>query len=114
MKKKIVAFTLAMVLAFASVVSVQAQETKEWIDPAEAAKVLDYQIQGEYVGDFIEDGEKTTDTKLFCAFECEKLQLLIAIETSSSAGRGVAFGRSSMECGVQCASRDLQIQDSSK
>ena len=59
MKKKIVAFTLAMVLAFASVVSVQAQETKEWIDPAEAAKVLDYQIQGEYVGDFIEDGEKT-------------------------------------------------------
>ena len=59
MKKKIVAFTLAMVFAFASVVSVQAQETKEWIDPAEAAKVLDYQIQGEYVGDFIEDGEKT-------------------------------------------------------
>ena len=55
MKKKIVAFTLAMVFAFASVVSVQAQETKEWIDPAEAAKVLDYQIQGEYVGDFIED-----------------------------------------------------------
>ena len=47
MKKKIVAFTLAMVFAFASVVSVQAQETKEWIDPAEAAKVLDYQIQGE-------------------------------------------------------------------
>ena len=59
MMKKIFAFTLAMVFAFASVVSVQAQETKEWIDPAEAAKVLDYQIQGEYVGDFIEDGEKT-------------------------------------------------------
>lgn len=55
--KRIIA--LAFVMAMVSVVSVQAQEKKEWIDPAEAAKVLDYQIQGEYVGDFIEDGEKT-------------------------------------------------------
>ena len=57
--KKMVVFTLAMAFALSSVVSVQAQEKKEWIDPTEAAKVLDYQIQGEYVGDFIEDGEKT-------------------------------------------------------
>lgn len=55
--KRIIA--LAFVMAMVSVVSVQAQDKKEWIDPAEAAKVLDYQIQGEYVGDFIEDGEKT-------------------------------------------------------
>ena len=57
--KKMVVFTLAMAFALSSVVSVQAQEKKEWIDPTEAAKVFDYQIQGEYVGDFIEDGEKT-------------------------------------------------------
>ena len=57
--KKTIAMALAVVLTMVSVVSIQAQDKKEWIDPAEAAKVLDYQIQGEYVGDFIEDGEKT-------------------------------------------------------
>ena len=57
--KKIISLALAVVMTVVNVVSVQAQDKKEWIDPAEAAKVLDYQIQGEYVGDFIEDGEKT-------------------------------------------------------
>ena len=59
MMRKSIALTLVLALTFGSIAAVTAQEKKEWIDPAEAAKVLDYQIQGEYVGDFIEDGEKT-------------------------------------------------------
>lgn len=57
--RKSIALTLVVAFTFGSIAAVTAQEKKEWIDPAEAAKVLDYQIQGEYVGDFIEDGEKT-------------------------------------------------------
>ena len=59
MMRKSIALTLVVAFTFGSIAAVTAQEKKEWIDPAEAAKVLDYQIQGEYVGDFIEDGEKT-------------------------------------------------------
>jgi len=59
MMRKSKALTLVVAFTFGSIAAVTAQEKKEWIDPAEAAKVLDYQIQGEYVGDFIEDGEKT-------------------------------------------------------
>ena len=54
-----VAVMLAWICTLAAAMPAQAQEKKEWIDPAEAAKVGDYQIQGEYVGDFIDDGERT-------------------------------------------------------
>lgn len=44
---------MTMILLFAMpYVALQAQEKKEWISPEAAAKVVDFQLQGEYLGSF--------------------------------------------------------------
>ncbi len=54
MKTKSLFMTMILLLALPSI-ALQAQEKKEWISPEAAAKVVDFQLQGEYHGKFKDD-----------------------------------------------------------
>ncbi|MBT7254044.1 MAG: DUF1080 domain-containing protein, partial [Planctomycetaceae bacterium] len=49
MKTKSLFMTMMLLIALPSI-ALQAQDKKEWISPEAAAKVVDFQLQGEYLG----------------------------------------------------------------
>ena len=46
---------LMIVLSFLPALTLQAQEKKEWTSPEAAAKVIDFQFQGEYLGSVVDE-----------------------------------------------------------
>ena len=48
MKTKTLFMTVILLIAMPSI-ALQAQDKKEWISPEAAAKVVDFQLQGEYL-----------------------------------------------------------------
>jgi hypothetical protein len=58
MKTKSLFMTMMLLIALPSI-ALQAQDKKEWISPEAAAKVVDFQLQGEYLGK--KDGSTGTE-----------------------------------------------------
>ena len=65
MKTKSLFMTMILLIAM-PVIALQAQDKKEWISPEAAAKVVDFQLQGEYLGkkDFGAGNEGTVGLQL--------------------------------------------------
>ena len=65
MKTKSLFITMMLLIALPSI-TLQAQDKKEWISPEAAAKVVDFQLQGEYLGkkDFGAGNEGTVGLQL--------------------------------------------------